>query len=531
MSAGVACALAALVLGGGPAGRHEPVVVQDDGQLLYAGPAAADRAVRRLADLGADGVRLTANWSAIAPAPGSPARPGPPFSPRDPRTYPRDGLARLDHAVAAATVAGLRVQVDVAFWAPRWAVARAGPRPDRERYAPDSAAFGDFTAALARRYSGRFPDPARPGRRLPAVRLWTAWNEPNNPDFLEPQWTPGRHGYRPASPHVYRRLHEAAYAALKRADPRNRVLLGGTAPNGRDSGPGGGVRPLRFLRELACVDADLRPLRVPECAGFAPLRADGYAQHPYSLRTAPGAHDPHADDVRLADLGRLRGLLDALAARGRIARRLPIDVTEYGYESDPPDPYAPFDAITQARFLARASFLAWATPGVASFAQFLLRDVPPGGAGGRPGSRRWWSDFQTGLEDPAGRSKPAERAFRLPFWAQAATLAGGHRAVVLFGAVRGHDGAEAVRVQRRAGPGAPWRTVATGGSTCDQGRAEFLTGDGGSFLRAAAARPGEYRLLWLRRDGPPLPSVTIPVGTAPRPLPRLPFAPPAPPAG
>ena len=142
-------------------------------------------------------------------------------------------------SVPQAAPAGLRVPVDLAFWAPRWAVAQPGPDPTRERYAPDPRAFAAFAEAVARRYSGRFPDPAPRGRRLPAVRLWTTWNEPNNPDFLLPQWQRDGAGWRPASPHVYRRMHEAAYDAIKRVDARDLVLVGGTAANGRDAGPGG----------------------------------------------------------------------------------------------------------------------------------------------------------------------------------------------------------------------------------------------------------------------------------------------------
>ena len=517
----VACALAALALGGGAAGHHLDTVVQDDAQLLYRGPGAADRAVRTLAALGADSVRLTANWSALTAAPTSAAPPGRPFRARESSTYSAAGLAHLDHAVRAATAAGLRVQIDLGFWAPRWAVARPGPDPTRERDAPDPRAFAAFAEAVARRYSGRFPDPARRGRRLPAVRLWTTWNEPNNPDFLLPQWQRDGAAWRPASPHVYRRMHEAAYDAIKRVDARDLVLVGGTAPNGRETGPGGGVAPLRFLREMACVDPALRPLRVPECAGYRPLRADGYAHHPYGLLHDPGVTDPAPDDVRLADLGRLRRLLDGLAARGRIARGLPIYVTEYGFESRPPDPYAPFDPSAQARFHGHATYLAWAA-GASQFAQFLVRDVPPGGYGGRPGTRRYWSDFQTGLEDPLGRPKPISRAFHLPFWAQAAD-AHGRQIVLLFGAVRGNDGAEAVRVERRSSPGSAWTPVRTEGTACDEDGAAFLTGDGGAFLRASApAGSGEYRMVWLRREGAPLASVPVAVGEQPEPARALP---------
>ena len=40
------------------------------------------------------------------------------------------------------------------------------------------------------RYSGKFKAPD--GRVLPPVRQWLAWNEPNNPAFLRPQYTQGR---------------------------------------------------------------------------------------------------------------------------------------------------------------------------------------------------------------------------------------------------------------------------------------------------------------------------------------------------
>jgi len=74
--------------------------------------------------------------------------------------------------------------------------------PGRERDAPDPRAFAGFAQAVASRYTGRFPDPNHRGRRLPAVRLWTTWNEPNNPDFLLPQWQRDGRGWRAASPYV-----------------------------------------------------------------------------------------------------------------------------------------------------------------------------------------------------------------------------------------------------------------------------------------------------------------------------------------
>ena len=79
--------------------------------------------------------------------------------------------------------------IDVAFWAPRWAVQRAVKPADRQTLgARRRRSSAHFAAAVARRYDGSFPDPERPGAALPAVRMYTTWNEPNNPTFLRPQW-------------------------------------------------------------------------------------------------------------------------------------------------------------------------------------------------------------------------------------------------------------------------------------------------------------------------------------------------------
>ncbi len=524
---GVACALAALLVGGGVGPRHLETTIQDDATLLYRAPSAVARSMAQIASFGADRVRLTAGWSALTLGTRDASKPGPPFAAQDSRTYPQEGFARLDTAVRAAHAAGLAVQIDIGFWAPRWAVTAPGPQLDRQRVAPDPQEFGHFAEAVARRYDGRFEDPEHPGRMLPAVRLYTTWNEPNNPDFLAPQWTPdGAGGWRPESPHVYRAMHNAAYDAIKSVDADNLVLIGGTAPTGSDRGGRGGIRPLRFLRTLACVDDRLAALEVPECRGFAPLRADGYAHHPYSLPSAPTTSDPHPDDVRIADGARLTALLHELRARRRLAQDLEVYDTEYGYESRPPDPFARFDPQEQAQLHGAASFLAWATPGTRMFAQFLLRDLEPGGSGGRPGSRQYWSELQSGLLFADGAAKPAATAFKLPFYATTAKL-GGRRVVLLFGQVRGAGAWQTVRVQRRDARTGTWWAVRTAGPACAENGAEFLTDDSGAFLRTAPFQGGgSYRLTWLNPAGGELTSVEARIGDRARALPPLPEQPP-----
>jgi len=469
------------------------VVVQDDAELLHRSAPEVRRTLRNLARSGTTRVRITAGWSALAPEPQARRRPR--FDERDSRRYARDPIARLDRAIVLARAAGLEVQMDLAFWAPRWAVSRPLRSAERQRWRPDVRRYGRFVTAIARRYSGRFDDPRRPGRRLPAVRQWTTWNEPNHAGFLLPQWERVDGVLRPASPHHYRRMHEAGYAAIKRVDARNAVLIGGLASRGSAvAGERRGMQPLRFLRELACVDDRLEPLTDERCSGFAALRADGFAYHPYTLRTRPDARSTLPDEVGIGELGRLSDLLGALHARGRIEHPLELYLTEYGYETNPPDPTRGVNPRAHARYLGLAAFLAWQRPDVRMFPQFLVRDIGPdlrfaAGTAGR------WRDFQTGLLDFRGRTKPAARAFVMPFW----TYRDGAD-IVIFGQVRPGGGGHTVRIERQSASGR-WGNLATRPATTASAAEQFgfVTDAEGFFVRRVTT-PQRVRLRarWLR---------------------------------
>lgn len=509
------CSLALLVstaLGGGDP-RPLPVTMQDDALLLSRPPAQVQANARRMALLGVDRVRLTAGWSTLAPRPTS--RLAPRFDARDSAAYPRRPWRKLDTAVRAVVAAGLEPQIDIAFFAPKWAVRRVvwTRTPGRNRWEPDPRRFAEFAHAVAERYDGAHRDAA--GRELPAVRLWTAWNEPNHPAFLLPQWTRVHGSWVPRSPHVYRTLHERAYSAIKAASPANKVLLGGLSAEGM---PGRGARrtipPLHFLRELACVDRRLRPITAGRCRNFRPLEGDGFAQHPYSLYSAPNVPSAEPDYVRMGDLGDLSALLEALYQRGRLASRMPIYVTEYGYETNPPDIVRGVGLREQARYLGQATYMAWSQPDVASFAQFLLNDIPPPeGSSGVEASANW----QSGLYFHDGRAKPAVRAFKLPFWAEAREV-GGEDVVVAFGQVRPPDGAQQVRIETLWSDGR-WRPVrsletrpAATDPTC-AGSETFMTDEEGFFLRLVPYE-GElsYRARWIKADGSSEHGVPVTVG-------------------
>src|SRR4051812_50036206 len=108
----LACSLALLVassLGGIGTAHPMEMTVQDDALFLHQQPAAVQRTARRLAALGADRLRVTAGWSVLEPKT---------------HRYEDGGFRALDTAVKTATAAGLKVQIDLGFWAPRWAVAK-----------------------------------------------------------------------------------------------------------------------------------------------------------------------------------------------------------------------------------------------------------------------------------------------------------------------------------------------------------------------------------------------------------------------
>lgn len=474
--------------------------------MLHGTGAQVGEAAGQIAAAGADRVRITAGWSELAPRPRSHRKPD--FDATDPAAYPEDPWRRLDRAVKAADTRDLEVMIDIAFWAPRWAVSRGLRRglPARQRWAPSWREYGHFAEAVARRYSGAYPDPEDPARPLPAVRLWTTWNEPNHFGFLLPQWRRTRSGWRPSAPHVYRRMHEAGYAAIKGVSEHNRVLVGGLAAKG-SSGRGERVSlpPLRFTRELACVDEELRPLRIPECRGFRPLRADGFAIHPYSLDSAPDASNPNLDTTQIGDLDRLAGLLDRLHESGRLAQELPIFVTEYGYESNPPDTKRGVSPADQARYLGHATFLAWQRGDTHMFAQFLLRDIGPDPRFADD-SGRAWRDWQSGLYTHDGEPKPALQAFRMPFWAETRKVHG-RPVTVVFGQIRPGAGRQAVVLEMQDPDGA-WREARSyegrpgGDTSCETEGRSFLTDTAGFYLRVLPWR-GErtYRARWLRADG------------------------------
>jgi Cellulase (glycosyl hydrolase family 5) len=403
-----------------PAAPARPLVTGlIDGTGAFGGPEA-ELAFERATAAGAGTIRMGVSWLEAAPR-----RPADPTNPDDPAYR----WGSVDRRVRLAAAHGLEPLVYV-MHLPKWAETsdrdgNARPRPE------DLAAFG---AAMARRYSG-----AAGG--LPRVRHWQVWNEPNLDYYLVQNGTAGVAHYRD--------MVNAYADAVKGVAADNVVVAGGTAPFSGNSTQTWGTPALTFMSRLLCTSAGRRPKRTCD----ARVRFDVWAHHPYTAG-GPLHRAQRRGDVSLGDLPAMRRLLVAAERAGRVraAGRAGFWVTEFSWDSGPPDPGG-VPAREHARWVAEALYRMWRN-GVSTVVWFGLRDAPA------PNRVSWGETYHCGLWYRGGdslrddRPKPALRAFRFPFVA----LPAGRGRVAVWG--RTPDSRPGrVTVQRRVR--GRWRSVAS----------------------------------------------------------------------
>jgi hypothetical protein len=396
-------------------------VIQDDNELIYGGPARRERGLARAKAFGADAIRVTVLWETVAPR-------RKPRGRSSPAAYPAHDWDRYDELIRSAERRGLKVYLNVTAPGPRWAHRRAPSRRLRRTWKPRAREFGRFVAAVATRYSGRYTDENFGRKTLPRVHWWSISNEPNWPGWLTPQLRRTPHGAVPAAPALYRDLLSAgAHALLRTGHGNDLVLFGETAALGARGKPSDrAILPARFLRELFCLKRSFRryrgrAARERRCGNVDKLEVLdrfprlSYAHHPYARKKAPTLRERRRDAITIANLGRLPKLLDRLSrATGLFRSGMPIFLTEFGYETKPPDPFRGLPFETQAAYINQADFLAFRQPRIVSTTQFLLNDDQPD-TRARRGTRKYWLTFQTGLFTASGRAKPALNAYLLPF--------------------------------------------------------------------------------------------------------------------
>jgi hypothetical protein len=372
---------------------------------------------------------------------------------------------------------------------------------------PSPQSGGGGSGGDGRPGSSSAPAPKADVVPLPRVSIWTIWNEPNHMGFIQPQWR--RQGSRlvPNGPYLYRALVDAGYPAIKELQPDSTVLVGATSSMGNEhpTKESDGTAPLAFLRALACVDKKLRPISSGPCANFKPLPGDGYSHHPYELLHTPDYSDKrHRDYAMIGDLSRLTNTLNRLAAVHRIDPKVRnVWLTEFGYESNPPDPVKPFSPTEQAQYINWAEYLAWKNPQVRSFPQFLLQDMGRVSETDAARGKREYGDWQSGLFFNDGTPKPAATSFPLALHVDCTInltkptqigkkgrLRGNDKLLVIWGHVRPGSGPRRVTIEtgktsfRAAGTAASL----TSGNVRAASITPFSTDAAGYFLRFAPYR-------------------------------------------
>ncbi len=246
-------------------------------------------------------------------------------------------------------------------------------------------------------------------QHYPFVRRWLIWNEPNQRRWLQP-----------TTPATYvRRLLNPAYAAIHRVNPRALVGGGVTAPRAAT----GGVSPVAWIKGMAAAHA----------------RLDAYAHNPYSLNKAEtpftGGCD-HCDTITMATLERLIANVDRAFGKGKR-----VWLTEFGYQTNPPDPFLGVSWKKQALFVGEAALRAYLAPRVDMLVHFLVQDEPE--------LARW----QSGVLTAVGRAKPAYDAIRVPLAERSRT----GRTTRLWGQVRPGAGVQRYRLEQLQN--GSWKTV------------------------------------------------------------------------
>jgi hypothetical protein len=488
----------ALLPAASEASSSQFTMIQDDATFIRAAEGKdPEAAITEAKALGVDLIRVFLSWHSVSPNQNKRRAPAG-FDVGDPDS-PGYQWGQYDQLVERARRHGIKLLFTLTAPIPFWASEQPSRCPHRIggysrltlscMWKPSPKLFGEFVKATVRRYGNRATGPY--GGQ---VALWSLWNEPNLEHYLWPQLQRTRYGVVDFAAAHYRKLWIAGQKAIAKYDPsaRNKVLFGETAAISS---------PIDTLYAALCLDHRGRPFKgrlraLQGCTGAKRLPIAGLALHPYN-NFAVGSIFTRSftkDSLPAAYLGRAHKLLDRAASYGRVARRRPIYITEFGFQSSPPDPFG--DALSPARHAAsinEAERLFWGDPRIKSFSQYELFDVPDP------------DDFNTGLRFADGEPKPALGAFEMPLVVSKLKA----DTVEIWGMVRPADGpvTVAVKIVGGASGGATVRwprtnergyyrfTLRRRGAAKLRYRAEW-TNDGGETMTsrvASAGRPIEYR--------------------------------------
>ena len=292
--------------------------------LLGDDPSAQVQQLQQMKSMGMTTVRIDANWSGGEPAQGN-------FN-----------WSALDAIMASVHQVGMTADL-IIDGCPPWAAASGASGQFAQPASPSQ--FGAWAAAVAARYHSKGAD------------YFEIWNEPNNSQF----WSPSPNA------DAYTADLEAAYAAIKAADPSSVVISAGLAPGNGN----GSIDPVTFLGGMYAAGAK---------GNF-----DAVGDHPYTFPA-----DPDTDSQgNWGEMDQTRQSLRSLMiAHGDAAKK--IWITEFGA------PTGDVTAAQQATELTQAITAAVHTSWIGAFYIYTWSDQH-GGEG-------------FGLLDSNGNPKPAYNA-------------------------------------------------------------------------------------------------------------------------
>jgi hypothetical protein len=367
------------------AASHMLVGINDEANTLYGNPA---QAFAELKTLKTQVLRVNLYWGGTKWAVAN-KKPADATDPGDP-AY---NWSLYDRLVKYAYDNNIKLVLSFLF-TPSWA--NGG---QARSVAPTNAKdLENFAYAAAERYSGLWTPPTwqqNPtlgivNTPLPKVSMWTAWNEPNNPLWLTPQYKRVGGKWQIESAVQYAKICNAVYAGVHSGllGPLQgeQVACGVTGPKGNNA-PGGArpsVDPVSFLN--AAKKAGMKSF-------------DVYAHHPYADKGSEAPNyvptGTHARRIQLGNINVLIGQLTKLYGPKRLW------ITEYGYQTNPPDnTIFGISWAKQALYMKQAYAIARANPRIDMFLWFLVRDEPNIGG------------WQSGLETVTGKKKPSWNTFR-----------------------------------------------------------------------------------------------------------------------
>jgi len=176
---------------------------------------------------------------------------------------------------------------------------------------------------------------------------------------------------------------------------------------------------------------------------------DAYAHNPYPLTPAETPFTGgcnHCSTLTMATLPQL--VADIAHAFGKGKR---IWLTEYGYQTDPPDNLLGVSLDKQALYLSEGALRAYLQPRVDMLINYLVQDEPD--------LARW----QSGILTAAGVEKPSYQAFELPLTVKSRNS----KSLTLWGQIRPGSGRQPYILEELEGNkwlqvGSPERTSARG---------------------------------------------------------------------